>query len=263
VSHYDSHIPTMARNLHDHLDEQASNAESYAEEGGNLRSAHALHVGAVAFLQHGLGHARRLLAARLEECVRSKGMTAEHIAEGLAEHNVTTTAEQLRATFPQITVMERQVRWMIAHADEYLPLLHRVSRIVPAWPGLVRHDHHREAEQTHRLVAATLVDTGWDGTRAGLSEVDSGLLMMYAPTACPWLSRVVADVLPHGLVREAVQALQDMVEDYYDLGRDDAAAAPVVRSDDMTVDPFDVLHQAVHGADAGDIALHAVQPATR
>lgn len=255
----DSHIPTMARNLRSHLADQASNAESFASE--DSRTENGAAVGAIAYYQHGMHHARQLHDRALEEAVRYNGLSPEEIAEGLAEHGITTTAADLRAAYPQIKAMERQVQWMHQNAPAYIPLLHQVSRVVAVWPGLVPSEHYREAEQVHRLVACTLADIGWEGNPWELDMVKSspGLVMIYAPHRHPWLSHLAVGVVTDGLARDAVDKLREMVSAYYQAGQE---ITPVPDDLDPIVgDPVSLLRDAVTNRRGTDvIPLHVATP---
>lgn len=254
MSHHDSHIPTMARHLRDHLAEQASRAGDYAAE----ENGHASEVGALAYLQHSLNQARQLHEKAVEEVVRQQGMTAEEIAEGLARYGITATAEQLRDAYPQIAGMERQVRWMYDHAARYLPLLHQVSRIVAGWPGLVPQDHQHAAEQAHRLLAASLSDTGWNGDLTALEHVDPWLLAMYAPHRQPWLSHLAVDLVTDTWARKPVAELRQLVDGYYAAGQDVTPDAADI--DTALGDPVEMLRRAVKGEDLDATPLHVANP---
>lgn len=255
MNSHDSHIPTMARHLREHLAEQASIAYSYSSE------EHGHELGSIAYYQHGINHARQLHERALEEAVRYQGLTAEDIAEGLAAHNITTTAADLRAAYPQIKAMERQVRWMAENAAAYIPLLHQVSRIAVVWPGLVPWDHYREAERVHRLVACTLSDVGWNGNPWDLAKTDPGMVMIYAPHRQPWLSHLAVDVVTDGLARQAVGRLRDLVAAYYRAGEE---MSPVPDDIDPIVgEPVALLQEAVRALPGGaSIPLHVAAPAT-
>lgn len=261
MSSHDSHVPAMARNLRDHLAQQASNAEAEASE--NSKTENGAAVGAIAYYQHGMHHARQLHDRALEQAVRDNGMLAEEIAEGLAEHGITTTAADLYAAYPQIKSMEHQVQWMSANAGAYIPLLHQVSRIVAVWPGLVPSDHYREAEQVHRLVARTLADIGWEGNPFELNMArggDAGLVMIYAPHRQPWLSHLAADVVSDGLARQAVVTLRQLVDAYYRCGGQ--GTGPIADDIDPIVgDPMSLLRDAVSDRRGVDvIPLHVSTP---
>lgn len=251
---HDSHIPTMSRHLREHLAEQASNASGYSGEfHGNEQ------LGAIAYYQHGINQARQLHARALEEAVRHQGMTIEEIAGGLAEHGITTSAAQLCDAFPQLVGMQRQVRWMEVNAAVYLPLLHQVSRIVAGWPGLVPWDQQHDAENAHRLLAASLSDTGWNGEPTALAHCDRWLLMMYAPHRQPWLSQLAVDVVTDGLAQQPVNELRQLVSGYYAAGQDVTPDAADV--DRALGDPVELLRGAVRGEPQDVIPLHAAEPA--
>lgn len=258
LTRYDTHVMSMATHMGKDIAEHASNAASYATEHDNeLHNDDARQVGALAYLQHVLAHTRELFVRELASRVREEGMTADAIAEGLAEHGITTTGEQLRAAYPQIVGMERQLRWLLTNGPRYLPLLHQVSRFVTTWPTLVRVDHHDKATETHRLIAATLSDVGWDGTTEGLSLLENWVFLHYTPVEHVWLSHMAVEVLPFGPVRDAALALQQLVAEFYEAGQGETTPSGDPAAAVMPGDPLVGLAVSVRGLDAS-IPLHTV-----
>lgn len=254
-----NYASSLAYNLRKHLADEAEKANTWATEGGDgLHAASSYYVAPLAYYQHAMGQLSALFGVQLEQCVRRDGLTAEQVAEGLADHGVNTTADQLRATYPQIVGMERQNQWLSENAHKYLPLLFRVSRMLPALPGLIGDEYRWSAENTAGCVSAALADGGWDGTVAGLASVDTGLLTTLAPQAFPWLTQMTVGALPHGRIRDVVTELLDLVDEYYAAGHDERTPAHSLGVD-LTEDPFDALGKAVVSAPRDEIELHTTQ----
>lgn len=258
MNRYDTQVMSMAARLAKDLEDQAVKAASYGQDpDAELHGDSARAVGALAFLQHSLAHVREQFARELANRVQEEGMTADAIAEGLAEHGIATSGDQIRAAYPQVLTMERQLMWLITHGPRYLPMLHQVSRFVATWPSLVRSEHHKEASETHRLIAATLSDVGWNGTVEGLGILEPWVFIHYRPTANPWLSHMAVEVLPPGEVRDAAMALQQAVAEFYETGHGETAPSGDLAFTVTAGDPLAGLHVAVKNLDAS-IPLHAV-----
>lgn len=254
-----NYASSLAYDLRKHLADEAGKANTWATEGGDgLHSNSSYYVGPLAYYQHAMNQLHTLFSVQLEQAVRRDGLTAEQVAEGLADHGVDTTAEQLRQTYPQIVTMERHVQWMSAHADTWLPLLYRVSRLLPTWPVLLGDEYRWTAENTAGCISAALADTETSTTPAGLRALDVGMLMQFAPTECTWITRLAVDLMPEGRTRDTVASLVELAEQFYEAGREQRE--PANSTVDLTEDPLDALARAVRGHQRDRIELHHVQP---